>query len=166
MYLTAHASAGLLLGVVFPNPAVSFTAGFVSHFVLDMIPHEHKSDLILEYPTKGKGSPPPKRRVITFFIDLAIVGMICLMGWYLSGRSGNDQLILFIPVFAGISGSVIPDFVLITVYQWDNKFLRWYFEINNRLHFIIPHSSIPRKISITYQVIISIVFLYLGWIFF
>ncbi|MCP4726884.1 MAG: hypothetical protein GY863_17725 [bacterium] len=163
MYLTTHASAGLLIGMIIQEPAAAFAAGMVSHFALDMIPHEHKDDLVMEYPTKDGGSPPPRRRVIAFFFDLAIVGAITLFGWWMCGSKNGSQINSFIPIFAAISGSTIPDFVLITVYQWDNKFLRWYFEVNNRIHFIIPHSSIPRTISISYQVLLSILLVFISW---
>ncbi len=163
MYLTTHASAGLLIGIVIQQPAISFTAAFISHFILDAIPHEHKDDLVMDYPEKDGSSPPPKRRVIAFFIDLAIVAAITGFGWWLFRDMGIERIDAFVPLFTGIAGSTIPDFVLITVYQWDNRFLRWYFDINNRIHFIIPHSSIPRKISLSYQIMLSIICIYTAW---
>ena len=39
MYLTAHSSAGVLIAAKVVNPWLAFVLGFLSHYVLDMIPH-------------------------------------------------------------------------------------------------------------------------------
>ncbi|MBI3572701.1 MAG: hypothetical protein HY092_00680, partial [Candidatus Kerfeldbacteria bacterium] len=39
MYSPLHASAGLLLATLAPNPVVAFGLGVLSHYVLDAIPH-------------------------------------------------------------------------------------------------------------------------------
>ncbi len=39
MYLPSHISAGTLIGLATQNPIFAGAAAFVSHFVLDAIPH-------------------------------------------------------------------------------------------------------------------------------
>ncbi len=39
MYLTTHSQVGALIGAACGDPLVGFVAGFISHSVLDMIPH-------------------------------------------------------------------------------------------------------------------------------
>ena len=48
MHLTTHAAAGMLIGAVIRDPAGAGAAGIMSHFLLDMIPHENREDLILD----------------------------------------------------------------------------------------------------------------------
>lgn len=44
MFITNHVIAGSVIGLAAPNVPVAFTAGFVSHFVLDAIPHYYSSN--------------------------------------------------------------------------------------------------------------------------
>ena len=53
MYLTVHGASGLFIGSQVGNPWLAFVLGVVSHFILDMIPHESKS--IDEWYERGKG---------------------------------------------------------------------------------------------------------------
>ena len=39
MYITVHAAAGAAVGTLTGNPLLAFIGGFVSHLILDMIPH-------------------------------------------------------------------------------------------------------------------------------
>lgn len=44
MIITSHATLGIAIASVYPNPLVYSSVGFVSHFLLDMIPHSHLKD--------------------------------------------------------------------------------------------------------------------------
>ncbi len=39
MFLTVHSVAGIAIGQAIANPAGAFFAGFISHYILDIIPH-------------------------------------------------------------------------------------------------------------------------------
>lgn len=44
MLIAVHSVAGGIVGESLGNPVLAFLAGFVLHFILDMIPHEYKHD--------------------------------------------------------------------------------------------------------------------------
>ena len=158
MYLTTHAASGLFLASVIPNPAAAFGAGFISHFVLDMIPHEQKDDLILEYPGDTNSEIKAiKRRTLISIADILLTLAIIWYAWTISINTG-----VFVLIFAGITGALLPDVILMGVFKFDNRFLRWYFDINNKLHFVISKVSIPRYISIVYQGILCLFFMFLA----
>ncbi len=161
MYLFTHAATGLLIGTVINNPIGAFAGGVVSHFLLDIIPHDHKDDLILEYPKNlAKNNTTVKRRIVLSLMDLFLVILVVIYGWYLS--SEMESLRILINILCAVAGSTVPDFVLLFTFKYDNKFLRWYFEAHNKLHFIFP-VSVPRVLSGIGQLNLTAVFLYFSY---
>ena len=43
MFLTAHTSVALLISTKIINPFLGFILGFISHFLVDIIPHGDES---------------------------------------------------------------------------------------------------------------------------
>lgn len=151
MFLMTHSAAGMLLGVLMPHPVAAFTAGLASHAILDMIPHEHEDDLILDYPgTSGSSNGSVRRRVIISSFDLAIAILLIISCWFLSLK-GQDQPGLFIGMMSGIAGGLLPDFIIVMTFIMNNWFLRWYFDLHNKIHFVITRLSVPRIVSVVYQ---------------
>lgn len=110
MILAAHAIAGAALGRCSQNPAVSFTLGFASHFVLDAIPHwQYKlnSRIYDEDPTREDMAFNKD-----FVRDISLIGLDCFIGFSLSvflfqGWTGLNNLSL--PILFGSLGGVFPD---------------------------------------------------------
>jgi len=151
MYLAVHAASGMLAGALLKNPAAAFAAGFIAHFLLDMVPHENKNDIITDYPkSKMPETGTLKRRSIISSTDLIIVLGITVWSWIISGHAA-DKAAVFIPIFFGIAGGIMPDVIVMLAFFLDNPFLRWYFRLHNELHFFISSVSVPYPVSLTYQ---------------
>lgn len=98
MFLTVHAPVGAAIGALAGEPVAAFALGFLSHFVLDAIPHgdEHLGHA-MEHSAK-----------VRYFVKLAAVDGILMTGALLA---------LLTPwtawpsaaVLAGIAGGVAPD---------------------------------------------------------
>ncbi len=102
MFLTTHAAAGIFIAHQSENPLVVFLGAFVSHFVLDFIPH---GDEKLYHDEKWKTQRRYRRVVIINAID--VVGVIGLSLWAVShGQTVDHSLRLL-----GILGSILPDFL-------------------------------------------------------
>lgn len=113
MILVTHGIVGGGLGAVLPGgPIVSFLIGFVSHFILDAIPHwDYKLGSISgqnddKVGFKVKDSP-------TLLVDMAKVSIDGLSGLIV-------PMIFFLPAFgmhlwlsilAGAIGAILPDFL-------------------------------------------------------
>lgn len=155
MFLSTHSAAGMLLGAVIPNPPGAFIAGVAAHVVLDMIPHEPEKDLILSYPADGKHSRETVlRRIVISTVDLSVALAIIVLSWFFS-RTGSSQPGTFVAMTAGIAGSLLPDCIIMLTFFRDNRFLRWFFDVHNRIHFVISRVSVPRTVSVVYQVLLS-----------
>ncbi|MFC1553865.1 hypothetical protein ACFL7D_04450 [candidate division KSB1 bacterium] len=162
MFLTTHASAGFLLGTVFQNPVLSFSAGMLSHIMMDMIPHDRKDEHVRDYP---KDKLPEKKmlkyRTKVSLLDSAIVLIIIWYGWYFNTNNLNNTGFP-LSIYAGIFGGLLPDVITSLVFFYDNRLLRIYHKFHLNIHFVISKLSVPRKISITYQFCLSILLIYLS----
>lgn len=162
MFLTTHAAAGLFLSTMMPNPFAAGAAGIISHFILDMIPHEQSDDLIIEYPRyRRPDAATMKRKTRVGVADLVGAALIYLTAWLLI-QEQPDGWGRFLILSAGIGGSVLPDFILILTFYSDNRFLRLYFKLNNTIHFIISRVSVKRIVSASYQLLLIILFVCLA----
>lgn len=110
MVLATHAVVGGALGSL-TGPLPAFVVGFLSHFILDAIPHWH-------YSLLSQKKDPDNRlhndMVIgrAFFIDLLRIGVDCALGFVVLVIMFPPQGILdinFIAVMAGAVGGILPD---------------------------------------------------------
>lgn len=115
MILTTHAVVGAGLAVLAKaNPVAAFGMGFLSHFLLDAIPH-------WEYPIQSKGpstNPLQADMVLgkAFVLDMIFIGSDFALGitlglLMLSGENVSLATIVVSPVFWGSLGAVAPDFL-------------------------------------------------------
>src|SRR3989344_5524747 len=112
MTLTTHAVVGAGIAGLFPgNPILAFVAGFLSHFVLDYIPHW---DYSLGSARKDPLNPLNDSMEMggAFVVDLLKIGLDILLGISLSllffAPTNLDTLLL---VFLGACGGIVPDFL-------------------------------------------------------
>ena len=153
----------MLLGILFPYPAAAFAAGVASHAVLDAIPHEPAEDLILTYPKdRQHDNTAVRRRIIISSIDIGCALEIIAVSWIFS-RQCFDQTGLFTGMIAGIAGGLLPDCIVVLTFFLDNRFLRWYFELHNRIHFVIVKVHVPRIISIMYQMLLTCILVFAAY---
>jgi len=105
MTLTSHAVAGAAAASFFPkNPVPAFIFGFLSHFILDTIPHGH-------YPLRSHTRHPENRLSEdmvwgrTFFFDLIKISLDFALGAVLVFFLFPPNPIVFLGAFAGM----LPD---------------------------------------------------------
>ena len=125
MFLTVHATAGAIIGQYCPNVWLSFTLGFISHLLLDAIPHGDDKLVEGEIITT-------KETVIKIALIALVDGLIAcalLINLYSYGF-----LPLSWPMVAAVAGSIVPDlitgFYLLTKNKFLEKVVFWHFELN------------------------------------
>jgi len=97
MFLTIHAAAGLIIGKYIHNPPLAFLAGFLSHLILDAIPHDPR------YSKKWRVNENFKFFFIIMFLEAPL--MILIGAWLFT----IHKLILNWPTFWAVVGSIILD---------------------------------------------------------
>lgn len=88
MLITNHVLSGALVGLLAPDVSTSFRRGFVSHFVLDAVPHFGVADAHLLRVAVPDG-----------LVGLAAIGAVA--------RVTPRRRLL--PVLSGIAGACLPD---------------------------------------------------------
>lgn len=166
MILTPHAIVGASISSAFRlTPFTALVAGFVSHFVLDMIPHfDYRlrsakievsktldGDLIIGRP---------------FFQDLAVMGVDCLLGlglsWLFFSFAGGVPSSV---ILAGALGGVLPDALQFAYYKIDRRRLRVLQAFHMRVHTSLRIKD-PVKGFFWYSIIIVLALLLGNWRFF
>ncbi|MBI5071711.1 hypothetical protein HZB93_02350 [Candidatus Falkowbacteria bacterium] len=145
MLLTVHATAGALIGQQINNPVLAFALAFVSHFILDMIPHGDQ-DWIDDY--KGDQKAKVKKIISIVAIDVVILLALLVSRFYYT-----DSFAPSLSIASGILGGLLPDFLVGCHELSDRLFKNFY-----RFHFIV-HDLIKVKPSavqgIVFQAIVT-----------
>lgn len=99
MILLTHAVTGAAVGQLTGNPILAFVTGFVSHFLLDAIPH-------WDYPFSEeavRSGRLPRQDLVKIAIDgtVGMLGVIVVQFFFPS--------LLFWPMLAGAIGAMLPD---------------------------------------------------------
>jgi hypothetical protein len=134
---------GALVGQNIPTPALAFTVGAVSHFILDMIPH---GDSHLYHGFKlGIGV---KKSVAYVLVDA-----VCSIGVFIyllevAPYASRGTLI------AGVIGGVIPDLLVALGEGWKIRPLVWFQRIHIEIHDVIVsrYGNIPLRWGIIMQI--------------
>ena len=134
MILVTHGVVGGALGLLIQNPLVAFVAGFVSHFVLDTIPHW---DYNLASGRKGPGNSHLDDIVINadflrdslkFGLD-GIFGLLLPFLFFNGSGGGLNWAVLF-----GAVGGMFPDFLQFVYVKLRSKPLALLQEFHNWIH--------------------------------
>jgi hypothetical protein len=145
MLLTVHATAGALIGQQINNPILAFVLAFVSHFILDIIPHGDQ-DWIEEY----KGDQKSKVKKI---ISIVAIDVIVLLTLLISRYYYGDSFAPSLSIASGILGGVLPDF-LVGCHELSDRLFKSFY----RFHFIV-HDLIKIKPTIfqgvAFQIIVT-----------
>lgn len=112
MILVTHGIVGGAIGRFLPtHPILSFGLGFLSHFVIDAIPHWHYPLAAFETDANDpmNANLPFARRALR---DFFVIGLDCLAGvllalYFLKGNFAVDSA--FISIVAGALGGIVPD---------------------------------------------------------
>ncbi len=123
MILFTHAVVGGAVGsVIQSHPVLAFGAGFLSHFLLDAIPH-------WDYKLESGTSITPQNKLQgdfsinkQFLFDLIKIGTDMLSGFvityvFIYGNILNPQDFFGGNIFWGLVGGVLPDFLQFAYYK-------------------------------------------------
>lgn len=119
MMITPHVLAGAAFATSISNPFILIVCAFVSHFLLDMIPHTDHN------------ITPLKPNLYKLVID---AGVSFVLLFYFIGNLPLEKQLLF--ALGGFFG-IFPDglWMLYQLFHW--KFLEHYVAIHNFLHWLI-----------------------------
>lgn len=110
MTLTAHAVVGVAAASLFPShPKAAFAAAFVSHFLIDAIPHWHYSVKSIEIDHKD---PMNTDMVFNkyFPTDLTKIGFDAALGFFTAYLIFHDHLNFPLGlILIGTIGGILPD---------------------------------------------------------
>lgn len=142
MFLTVHASAGVIIGQTTGNIWLGFLAGFISHFLLDIVPHGD-TELAGENAAFTKEDVDKIKRLALF--DIAIM-IILLAALYLMGF-----ITAILPVLFAVAGAILPDFVQGVYILTKSPLLQKYFDFHYGLHFIFGGFTISLPAGLVVQ---------------
>lgn len=135
MILTNHAITGAALASLTPNqPLVGFTVGFLSHFVLDAVPHW---DYYLA-SFKEDGDNPLNDDVILngdFLKDILKIGLDGIIGLSLSYLVFVLYFkISIVAVLCGAIGAMMPDALQFVYMKWRHEPLKSLQRLHRLVH--------------------------------
>lgn len=174
MLLTTHAAAGILIGHSINNPYAVFGLSFVSHFVLDFIPH---GDENLSHDYEWKVEKRYRRAILINLVDLAALGAVSIWAFQHPGLAASRLMVI------GILGGILPDFIShlfpviherlswLALIRWIYRFtkptgLRYVAKaqdwLHQQLHHEIIRRDVPFPVGLAMQIILVFVFLSLA----
>lgn len=152
MILSVHATFGAAVASLVPtHPLEAFTLGFVSHFLIDAIPHKDYELISIDHDPAGKMKPFDfLTEKIKLLRDVLLVSFDALLGIVLA------FLFFFNPVHPGIFligavASMIPDFLTFLYLLIKHKSLNVFFSF----HSSIVHSKIVLNLNQVVGVILQ-----------
>ena len=146
MTLTTHATLGAVLAKATGNPLMAFVFGFISHFLVDMIPHGDTgmSDNFRVHKRRRK------QAVAYVAVDAIIAIFFVLM-------LANTRDIMSVRNFTwGIIGGVLPD-LLVGLYDLTKSpLLKWFFKMHFYFHdfFVKRKGEVPLYYALMAQVVL------------
>lgn len=111
MLYTPHFLTGAAIVSLIPNPWVSFPLAFISHFALDIVPH-NDFDLHPGVTFKEMLAYPPKRKLYIFgtmAIDAVLMGLFWL--WIVATKP--NWMVLSVGGLVGISPDLFEQILLL-----------------------------------------------------
>jgi len=160
MILTTHATIAILISRVIPNPILSFILGFISHYLIDIIPHDRISDdeelnnKIKSGELDFKKQAPFKKFLLVCIVDgILLVSMVFYIFY-------NNLTLNPVSAGAAIIGSILPDFMWLPFSAFKWKLFKPFFILNNKCHDIIKYDP-PLWLGFSLQIIFIGVILYL-----
>lgn len=131
MTLTTHATLGAVIGHAVGNPVIAFVGGFISHFLIDMIPHGDTgiSDNFRVHKRRQK-------QAVAYVAVDAIVAVFFVL--LLANTRDIDSMRTFT---WGIVGGVLPDLIVGLYEVTKTPLLRWF----NIMHFFFHDYFVKRR---------------------
>jgi len=122
MFLTVHGAIGIIIGQHIKNPFAAFIAGFISHYLFDIIPHGDTNA-----PAKWKN---PIHLALAALLDLFILISFILV-------LGIKSQILNLSTASALLGALLPDFLQGFYFLSNKKLFKLHQKFHNFFHFLI-----------------------------
>ena len=159
MLLMAHTSMGILIASISNNPFIATPCAFLSHYVLDIIPHESKEELFYVSPNKAERDNHIQNklnnRIKTSILDLLFASVLfflyCVLKIELSIAS-------FLPLCIIVFFSILPDIFTVVYLKYPTKLLASHYKLHFDIHKILPVHHINYTVAVIYQIVLSIIF--------
>jgi len=146
MFLAVHASIGGLIGekIVTAHQWLAFVLGFLSHFILDMIPHN--DDVTID--------PINKQSLYLVVASDLLISFFLMLFWlkWLTPQNSHSLIL-------GMFGAVLPDGIWGIHEQWKIKGFGWFHKMHNYIHRLFSY-QISRKKALLGQIAIIILVSY------
>ena len=131
MLNTVHFSVGMAIGRYAPHPLVALLLGFISHFVLDAVPHWDGS--VGEFTARKIHW----NRIILLLPDFIASAVVGVLAWQW-GWLGLDPMSW--GVLAGAFGSLLPDMLWVPYFfmglRWPQRLFGFHYRIQREVKFI------------------------------
>ncbi len=172
MFLSAHAAAGIFIASKFTSPWAVFGLSFVSHFVLDFIPH---GDDKIYHDEEWRVQKRYRRVLYYGLIDLGVLTGMTLFSYQHTPLADTGLMLL------GILGSILPDFLSLLfpvihermswlwLVRWVYKLtkptgLRYIYRVQYWIHEVVRpavvQKDLPFRYGLALQVATTLLFLY------
>jgi len=154
MLATTHVITGIVLTQVTPNVPILFGLSFLSHIVLDIIPH---GDNIL-LANEEKNLKPQKIRKFFLYclIDVALTTGIFL---YLISKTSLNPTLMIVAIFGALLIDLISAGYKITNWKFLAGFERWHLRLHHVFAKYLSRGDVSPLASIILQIIFIVVVL-------
>lgn len=147
---------GILIASAAPNPVLGASFALLSHYILDIIPHEPDGELFYVPPQKDDRSieitAKLNNRKYTSLFDL--MGSLLLIAVYIYFKEIFTIENLIIPIVI-LFFAVFPDILTILYLKFPNKLLSFHYDFHYKIHGFIP-LRMSYLIANLYQIIFSV----------
>jgi hypothetical protein len=162
MTLTTHAIVGAAAARLFPeNYITAFVAGFISHFLIDAIPHW---DYKLRSIKKDPENPLNNDMVFgfAFILDVVDISLDFFLALTLPFLIfGVDNLSQSIILFAGIAGGLLPDLLQFVYFKWRHEPLISLQKFHGWIH--TDNKLTNWKSGIALQVVLNVLVIFISF---
>jgi len=150
MFLTVHSAVGLTIGQYVRNPLLAFLAGFISHYIFDIIPH-------------GDTKVPRQYLNLVYLALAGTIDLAVMISYLLLFMLFTNQPLSLSQIFA-ILGSLLPDGLQFVYYLFPRqKFLKKTQSIHNFFHELIAKKfEFSLVFGLIFQLIIFLILLTLN----
>ena len=148
MLLSVHATVGAVIGEQVNTPLLAFLLGFISHFILDIIPHGDEA-LIKAYRNNFKN----RGMLYLIIFDITSTVLLLFLLFYSAKINFNNVVIW------GIIGGILPD-ILVAINEITHKL----FKRMHKIHYL-THDSLNKKLNwampLKFGLIVQLIIIYL-----
>jgi hypothetical protein len=163
MLLITHTAMGVLISSFSTNPVLGASCAIVSHYVLDMIPHESKEELFYVPPKKADWDDDVKnninRRTKNSIFDLVFALVIFFSYCFLKIELNIESLL---PVCIIVCFSILPDIFIVIYLKYPTTILTLHYNWHHYIHNVLSVHHINYTVAVVYQVVLSVGFFFIA----